>query len=228
MSTAAAGSIGPNGGTAVGNQNNPGSRYGRDSFVRPHRLVVNYTYQFPKMKGGNAFAQQAVNGWSIQGVTTFQTGHYLTVTYTNTNNVYGINGTDGDRPNLSGACTSKSQFVTSGSLTSKLNDYINANCFTAPAVVGDDGVATGFGDAGIGLLQGPKELNFDFSLIKHFPVHKIKETGDLEFRSEFFNIFNHPLFQDPADLNYGDGSFGQITTNYGNPRIIQFALKLSF
>jgi hypothetical protein len=227
MSTAAAGAIGPNGGTAVGNQDNPASRYGRDSFVRPHRLIVNYLYQLPKMKGGNAFARQAVNGWSLQGVTTFQTGHYLTVTYTNTFNVYGINGGDGDRPSLSGACT-RGQFVNPGSITSKLGDYINANCFQAPAVVGDDGIATGFGDAGLGLLQGPKELNFDFSVIKHFPVRKIGEAGDLEFRSEFFNVFNHPLFQDPSDLNFGDPGFGQITNTYGNPRIIQFALKLTF
>jgi hypothetical protein len=227
FSTAAGGAIGPNGGTAVGNQNDQSARYGRDSFVRPHRLIVNYMYQFPKMKGGNAFARQAVNGWSIQGVTTFQTGHYLTVTYSNATNVYGINGSLGDRPELSGTCT-RSQYVTSGSLESKLNNYINASCFTTPPVIGDDGVGTDFGNAGIGILQGPKELNFDFSVIKHFPVRMIKESGDLEFRSEFFNVFNHPLFQDPTDLNFGDPSFGVITQNYGNPRIIQFALKFSF
>jgi hypothetical protein len=96
-----------------------------------------------------------------------------------------------------------------------------------PAVIGSDGVATGFGNSGVGILRGPSELNFDFSLFKHFPLHKIKDSADLEFRSEFFNIFNHPLFQDP-DTNFSDPSFGQITNTYGNPRIIQLALKLSF
>src|SRR5437764_14494255 len=88
-------------------------------------------------------------------------------------------------------------------------------------------VAAGFGNSGVGILRGPSEINFDFSLFKHFPLHKLRDSGDLEFRSEFFNIFNHPLSQDP-DTNLTDGTFGQITNTYGNPRIIQLALKLSF
>jgi hypothetical protein len=50
----------------------------------------------------------------------------------------------------------------------------------------------------------------------------------VEFRSEFFNAFNHPNFQDP-DLYHSDGpAFGQITEMAGNPRILQFALKVNF
>jgi len=223
MSTTFGSTTGPNGGSVYGNQNVPGSRYGLDNFIRPHRLIINYSYQLPKPRWDNPFVQQALGGWSLQGVTTFQTGHYLTVTTTNGASVYGIST---DRAQLSGTCT-PSQYVTAGSITSKLNDYINAKCFAAPPVVGADGVATGFGNSGVGILQGPSELNFDFSLIKKFPLHRIRESANLEFRSEFFNIFNHPLFQDP-DVNFGDPTFGQITNTYGNPRIIQLALKLSF
>ncbi len=223
LSTTFGSTTGPNGGQVTGNQNNLASGYGPDNFVRPQRLVINYSYQLPKPHWNNAFAQQALAGWSVQGVTVFQTGHYLTVTYSNQTNVY---GTTTDRASLSGTCT-PGQYVTSGSITSKLSDYVNASCFTTPTVVGDDGVATGFGNSGVGILRGPSELNFDFSLFKHFPLHKLRDTADLEFRSEFFNVFNHPLFQDP-DTNYGDPTFGQITNTYGNPRIVQLALKLTF
>ena len=215
---------GPNGGTILGNQDNIGSGYGPDNFVRPQRVIINYSYQLPKPRGDNVFVQQALGGWSVQGVTTFQTGHYLTVTYTNGNNVFGITS---DRGQLSGTCT-PGQYVNPGSVSSKLDGYINKSCFTTTLpVIGDDGVGTAFGNAGVGILRGPNELNFDFSLFKHFPLHKLRDTADLEFRSEFFNIFNHPLFQDP-DTNSSDGTFGQITNTYGNPRIVQFALKLIF
>jgi hypothetical protein len=241
LSNAFASTTGPNGGTIEGNQDNLASDYGPDNFVRPQRLVINYTYQLPKPRWSNGFAQTALGGWSVQGVTVFQTGHYLTVLNTNANNVFGITG---DRGELSGTCT-PGQYVNPGSVTSKLLDYINASCFKGPPVIGGeepgntcapsqvlpDGncppVGTGFGNAGVGILRGPSELNFDFSFFKHFPLHKLRDSADLEFRSEFFNIFNHPLFQDP-DTNFTDGTFGQITNTYGNPRIIQFALKLSF
>jgi Carboxypeptidase regulatory-like domain/TonB dependent receptor/TonB-dependent Receptor Plug Domain len=223
LTTAYGTTTGPNGGEVVGNQNNLADDYGPDNFVRPQRLVVNYQYQLPKRGWSNAFARQALDGWSVQGVTVFQTGHYLTVLNDNATSVYGI---PTDRAELSGKCTA-GQYVNPGSVTSKLDDYINTSCFTTPPVVGADGVATGFGNSGVGILQGPSELNFDFSAFKHFPLHKIRDTGDLEFRSEFFNVFNHPLFQDP-DTNLTDATFGEITNTYGNPRIIQLALKLTF
>jgi hypothetical protein len=240
-SDAYASTTGPNGGTVLGNQNDIGSGYGPDNFVRPQRLVINYSYQLPKPRWNNAFAQQALNGWTLQGVTTFQSGHYLTVTYTNAFNVYGVTA---DRAQLSGKCT-PGQYVTAGSVTSKLTDYVNTSCFTTPPVVGSEeppgtcaatsvlpdgncpAIATSFGNAGVGILRGPSEVNFDFSLFKNFPLHKLRDSANLQFRSEFFNIFNHPLFQDP-DTNLNDATFGQITNTYGNPRIVQLALKLSF
>jgi hypothetical protein len=239
QSTAVGTTTGPNGGTVVGNQNDLAAGYGPDNFVRPQRLVINYSYQLPKLPTNNAFAQAALGGWSVQGVTVFQTGHYLTVTDTNSQNVYGITT---DRASVSGTCT-PGQYVTAGSIISKLSNYINKSCFTSPAVIGDEeppgtcaqelpdgncpAVATGFGNAGVGILRGPSELNFDFSFFKNFPIHKIRDSANLQFRAEFFNIFNHPLFQDP-DTSFTDPSFGQITNTYGNPRIVQLALKLSF
>ena len=128
---------------------------------------------------------------------------------------------------MSGNCT-PSQYVTSGSITSKLNNYINGNCFAAPAVFsGDDPNALGFGNSGVGLLQGPGQNNTDIALAKNFPLKWPKEDSALNFRTEFFNAFNHPQFANPA-TTFGSASFGQITATTVAPRILQFALKLSF
>jgi len=76
-------------------------------------------------------------------------------------------------------------------------------------------VATEFGNAGVGILRGPSELNFDFSLLKDFPIHKIRDSANLQSRVEFFNNFNLPLFEHP-DTSFTDPSFGQIANTYGN------------
>jgi hypothetical protein len=73
------------------------------------------------------------------------------------------------------------------------------------------------------LLFGPSRVDFDFSLFKEFPI---REAGKVQFRSEFFNLFNHPNFQNP-DNTVGDGTFGQILSA-SDGRIAQFALKYLF
>jgi hypothetical protein len=142
--------------------------------------------------------------------------------------VFGI--TVFDRPSLSGTC-GVGNYLNPGSVESNIGaskTYINTSCFSAPAVFGsDDPVGTGFGNAGVGILDGPGQQNWDLSLMKRFPVRWPRESAVLEFRSEFFNAFNHPQFGDP-DLEFTSPTFGQITTTVVNPRVIQFALKLTF
>lgn len=73
-------------------------------------------------------------------------------------------------------------------------------------------------------------MNTDFSITKDT---KITERFDLQFRSEFFDVFNHPNFGDPV-LNTASASFGEIlstrfpTGDFGSSRQIQFSLKLMF
>jgi hypothetical protein len=107
-------------------------------------------------------------------------------------------------------------------------------------VIGSDGLATGFGDAGNGIVSGPDQRNFDIAVTKRIRLHA--ENQALEFRAEFFNAFNTPSFANPA-LNVGtvapdpvtgvaslqqDPTFGHITATSVAPRILQFALKLFF
>jgi hypothetical protein len=218
-------------GDAVGNEHDPHARYGRTNFDRPQRLVVSFTYDFPKLSLGNALARTATNGWQVSGVTTYQSGTALTVRGTNGSNV---NGATNDFAPLSGSCGTGA-YVASGAVKNKLNSYFNRSCFafkpngTTPMypIVGSDGIATGFGNSGVGTVLGPGQRNWDLSLVKRTAVPRFGESANVEFRSEFFNAFNTPQFANP-DTKVSDATFGVITATSVNPRIIQFALKLNF
>jgi hypothetical protein len=80
-----------------------------------------------------------------------------------------------------------------------------------------------YGDAGLGILLGPGQFNWDASLIK---TTKFTERQTPQFRTEFFNLFNHPQFGNPETSRNTPGTFGQITTT--NPRVIQPAWKHIF
>ena len=113
-------------------------------------------------------------------------------------------------------------------MSSKLYNYFNQSCIAPYPIIGADGIGTGFGNMGVGLVNGPGQINFDLSLAKQFPVSWFGRESNWLFRAELFNAFNTPNFQDP-DLNTSDGSaFGRISSTLGNSRVIQFALKYNF
>jgi hypothetical protein len=96
--------------------------------------------------------------------------------------------------------------------------WFNASCFATPAK-GE------LGDASRTPVSGPGFVNTDFSLIKQFALPW--ERMGLNFRAEVFNLFNHPQFGAPAsDINAV--GFGSIGSTVNNPRLFQFALKLTF
>jgi len=80
-----------------------------------------------------------------------------------------------------------------------------------------------YGNAGVGIIRSPAENVWNWALYKTFPI---TERFRLQFRAEFFNIFNHPSFGN-VDTNLGSGTFGQVTSAL-NPRILEFALRLTF
>jgi len=94
-----------------------------------------------------------------------------------------------------------------------------------------------FGSLGKGTLRGPAMFSGDMGAHKKLPL-KGERLG-MQFRAEFFNIFNHPMFNNPAS-SLGDGNYGKITQTLANAgstqgditsggaRIIQLALKLTF
>jgi hypothetical protein len=205
----------------TGNQNDPGARYGNTDYSRPQRFVFSYVYQFPGHKSETGLVGHLLGGWQTAGVVTIQAGQWITILDTNPNNVFGISE---DRAEIAPGCT---QFVTSGSVQSRLNNFFNASCFTNPPVIGSDGIGTAFGDSGVGIVRGPDQDNFDLAIIKNTRIGWPGENLNLEFRAEFFNAFNTPQFSNP-DSTFSDSSFGQISSTSVNPRIVQFALKLNF
>jgi len=229
-------SIGANGGFAEGDQNDPSARYGPDSFIREHRFVVSYVYELPFFKQENSPVARLLGGWRVAGVTVFQSGHLLSVLNTNAFNAFGISGFGQDFAQL-GPCAI-GQVDTSGSVTARLNHYVNQNCFQdltdpnnpvplQPPVIGADGLATGFGNTRPGIVHGPDQRNTDLALIKTFTIPWPNDKSNLEFRAEFFNAFNTPQFSDP-DTEVDSPTFGKVLSTAVSPRIVQFALKLNF
>ena len=77
----------------MGNQTNR-SNYGFDSFIRPQRLVVSYVYDLPSPANHFSARGRVLSGWSVAGVTTFQSGQKLTIFESNELNAFGIVGVD--------------------------------------------------------------------------------------------------------------------------------------
>ena len=96
--------------------------------------------------------------------------------------------------------------------------WINAACFVAPP-------SGELGNAARVPVVGPDFVNSDFSLIKQFALPR--EGMGLNFRAEFFNLFNHPEYGSPVNDINATG-FGKVNSTVNNPRLIQLALKLSF
>jgi Carboxypeptidase regulatory-like domain len=207
----------------IGNQNDPRERRGPPDYSRPQRLTVSYVYDLPTPKTKSGILGHVLSGWETAGVLTLQAGQYMTILDANVNNVFGISE---DRASIVPGC-SAGQLGTHGSVNSKLNNYFNASCFMTPAVIGADGVGTGFGDAGVGIVRGPDQRNFDLAIIKKTAVGWPVETANFEFRAEMFNAFNTPQFSNP-DNNFSSPTFGQISSTSVNSRIIQLALKFNF
>jgi hypothetical protein len=98
------------------------------------------------------------------------------------------------------------------------HQWINSSCFVAPPI-GE------LGNAARVPVTGPDFVNSDFSAIKDFAL-PWRETG-LNFRAEFFNLFNHPELGMPInDIN--EPGFGSVSSTVNNPRLVQLALKLTF
>jgi hypothetical protein len=123
---------------------------------------------------------------------------------------------------------------TSGDIHNRLNGYLNPSDFmvapTLPAAQGGDGTVTVFGNLGRNAFRGPYQQNWDFSLLKTFPI---TERVNLRFTTDFFNMWNHANFANPAitdveTIAVPGSPFGKIFSTTGTPRLIQFSLRLSF
>ena len=193
------------------------------------RFVGNFLWELPLGQGkrfmsGDNFAGRWLGGWQFNGIVTLQTGTPFNVTANNDGLVDGNNPVYANcigNP-YAGATTNPKLFTTTGFI-------INPAAFSQPG-------PGQFGTCAPYQFYGPGIQTWDLSLFKQF---KFTERYQLQFRTEFFNAFNHPNFANP-NANIGSpGSFGKVNNTLapilgtdsggpGDPREIQFALKLYF
>jgi hypothetical protein len=197
-------------------QTDPRQARGLNDFDRAHRFVLNTVYSPPNMRSGPEAVRAMLSHWQFSGVMVLQSGLPITPLDSSAGSVYG-NIVGFTRANCTGLNP-----ASSGSVISRLNGWFNPAAFAPPPTIGD---GTGFGNCGVGILRGPDQKNLDFAVTRNF---SITERNKIQFRAEFFNLFNTPNFGLPeTDRNAGP-AFGVITSSASNPRIIQFALKYQF
>ena len=171
----------------------------------------------------NGLMHTLASGWQLFGLGTLTSGSPFTV-YSGVQQT-GAGSNQADRPDQIG----KPLFSTSRTVR---EDYFglgaaNASFFSIPiGVPGGTGPNRGrFGSLGRNTLRGPAFHNFDVSLIKETAF--VREALKLQFRAEFFNVFNLVNFGLPANIVLGPG-FGLINRTAGTSRQIQFSLKLLY
>ncbi len=195
----------------------------RAGYDRTHRMIANFDYQLPALAGGTQFTRALAQGWSLTGIVLVQSGLLLTLTDPNGGTVYGRAATS--TITMCPGATYAS-LATSGSVSARLNQWINQAAICAPAVLGSDGSAA-YGNAGESIMNGPGQVNADLSLGKRWRVGGLREAAELGFRAEFYNALNHPQFSNPG-TTLGSATFGVITQTAVAPRLIQFGLKYLF
>jgi hypothetical protein len=187
-------------------------------------FTASIIYQLPFGKGRkwgsnwNGAANALLGGWETTVIEHATSGFPIFVVDSDNTSGAGFLNTNAQsliRPNMT--CNPVLSHPT-------LSDFFNASCFSQPA-------AGQLGNAPRTPLSGPDFVNTDFSVIKHFALPR--EGMRLDFRAEFFNLFNHPQFGAPGGNNYGadfasPSTFNVINYTVNNPRLIQFGLKLAF
>ncbi|MBI3678981.1 MAG: TonB-dependent receptor [Acidobacteria bacterium] len=204
------------------NPYNRRAEYGLAEFDVKQRFVTSAVWQLPYGKGrsyGSGISRGAdllLGGWEFAPILAIQGGLGLTVTQSQLLN---LGGERRSRPNRIGnGALAESQRTVDRYLDLSAFKILQVN----PAL---DGFVPNqaFGNSGVGIVRGPRMVNFDFNLGKTFPCG---ERHSLQFRAEFFNTFNHANFGVPG-VNL-EGSFGQITQTITEARVIQFGLKYRF
>lgn len=190
------------------NAYNPRGDYGLSEFDVRNRVVVSGFYALP-FKGN-----RAVNGWQVGVITQAQSGSPLTPTIAS---VVGPGVTLTLRPDLA------APFQIAGD---PAQWFVDRTVFVSPCTAG----VCHPGDMARDAVRGPDFVNTDFNVTKDT---KLTEKTNLQFRAEFFDLFNHPNFGNPV-LAAGTANFGRITStrfptgDFGSARQVQFVLKLTF
>jgi len=193
---------------------------GLSDFDIRQNFVINYTWRLPSPSSAG-FLNVLAGGWELGGI--YQASSGLPFTAILGGDPVGLNSSDTiEFPDRLFTPECKS-LVNPGNP----NNYIKTQCFAFP------NPRTRLGTAGRNTLIGPGLSNFDFSIFKNNPIHKISENFNAQFRVEMFNVLNHPNFASPLHNNTifdtnGNrlATAGLIDATATTSRQIQVALKL--
>ncbi|ADV83067.1 carboxypeptidase regulatory-like domain-containing protein [Terriglobus saanensis] len=201
---------------------NPGRNYGNVEGTRRHRALFTGAYQLPFGPGRshitNGWMSQVIGGWEVNTVTLLETGPWLTPSISSSSDQSNTNVTNRGatlRPDV----VSKNFYQ-----GQSRSHFFDASAFSATPVG-----AGRFGNAGVGILQGPGTAAVSLGMAKVFDLH---ERAKLRFESSFTNVLNHTNFAPPATQIDNPATFGvlsapQTAENAGN-RTGQVALRIDF
>ena len=206
-------SLGFHSGGNVRDQRFPGWEKSRSDFDLTHRFVTSYSYELPFGRGKNfgsgltGLANMLVGGWEIVGIHAFQSGTPRTVRAAS-----GVSNADGEnRPDIVPG-------IPIQPANRDRDQWFNPAAFR-PAAPGT------FGDAGRNIISAPGQVGIDFSVFKNF---RVNERTNVQFRTEFFNLPNHPNFRSNSMRTSFDRAAPGALTAANPARQIQFALKIIY
>ena len=229
--------------TAFNDESTINASRGISDFNRPQVLKISYVYDLPFFAHATGFRRTILDAWSVSGVSSFQSSLPFSVLDSNGGNAFLGAGTSPVSASLAPGASIASG-TSSGSVTQRLNEWLNPAAFTTAPLLYPTQCAsdtnyctTGFGSLGRNIYRGPFQQNWDFSLIKRF---RLSERQDLRFAADFFNLWNHPNFGTPLVTDFeqylawtgsgqsGPDPFGRVVSTTGTPRLIQFSLRWAF
>ncbi|MBL8210914.1 MAG: TonB-dependent receptor, partial [Bryobacterales bacterium] len=198
------------------NFRNTGSEKGLGAYNQPLNNTTTLVWELPYGKGRrwganiHPVVDGIVGGWRLTGINTMTSGQPINITY-GPAAAGQVSGAPSYRPNYVGGDIYSAE--------RSPTNYFNRAAFAVPPI------NQPFGTLGRNIAQTEGIFNFDLGLHKEFPLWS--ESSRLQFRSEFFNLFNTTNLGAPGQT-ITNANFGQITSLSSPARQIQFALKLVF
>jgi hypothetical protein len=204
------------------------------------QFTASILYELPIGKGKafgsnmNSIGNAILGNWQVNVIEKVTSGFPLFVVASANGNFSGSgvnfqwNGSSLNRPNEVGDPNKGGPVAANPTCAAPATVHTLENWFNPCAF--EDAPAGELGDSSRAPIYGPRFVNTDFSAIKNFPI---RERMSVQFRAEFFNIFNHAQFYllggagQMQDVD-SPSSFGVVNGTVNNPRVVQFALKLNF
>jgi hypothetical protein len=201
--------------------NNPNNDRGASSFDQRFNSTTNFVWDIPWMRSQQTLMGAVLGGWQASSVVSLQSGQPLNLRYPDASGILSDGQPDflGNvalRPNLIDPALGVRAPDASRSFTNYFN---RANLATPP-------VTSPFGNLGRNVVYGFPLYQVDFVVARNFNLNALREGTRLQFRSEFYNLFNKTNFGTP-EVNLASANFGRVASTF-DPRIIQLALKLTF